>query len=589
MGQLNSDLALAKYATPAAMAATLSTPWEMFAPGELSFVDSVALAFYWDYVSTNYPLIETKMNNVLIVGGSDQFGYETPNSGFGSYVRALETTVAGPCVTAGDINPPGCVGSGGEAIGRYTGSQAAAAQVAGLAAYLLALRPSLINTDLKEILQQSFDYSPTTGIIDGYLAVQRLDQSISNAPVRKVLLDIADGSGEGGTNGKFDEWDIVAFLEEFEFYENQRLNNGAAPDYSAFDLNGDGFTGGAQFVTRFDLDVVNPAVYGNVNLEIDSTMRTFNENLVSDLDILCYYANTALYEGDLTLRDSLMVNCPYCAPSPRDDGQCEQGFDLVLQFTQLFGRSCVKIKDLPQSCPVESTFVYRDSINFVPLNYVMPVRYEYDSPEGNPDSTAVHVGVNSSVVYDSVVQLATFDIETGVTYYGTAFTDSNFCTPMYYSNGVSTAYYTFDIGSGFEGTLTLDIRMELGLSGYTLFTSAFCSNRLIEVTPSGNVVRFIDSLRVNNANPVRQRDTDTTLQLPPGRYILIRNIGPAGSTLGSCAAVTAYVEGYLHGELQIAPSAMTFNKDRSRLAKQLLSEPITLEGNAAPRRDLRRR
>ncbi len=172
MGQLNSDLALAKYATPAAMAATLSTPWEMFAPGELSFVDSVALDFYWDYISTTYPLIETKMDNVLIVGGSDQFGYETPNSGFGSYVRALAITVTGPCVTPGDIDPPGCIGSGGEAIGRYTGSQAAAAQVAGLAAYLLALRPSLTNTDLKEILQQSFDYSPTTGIIDGYLAVQ---------------------------------------------------------------------------------------------------------------------------------------------------------------------------------------------------------------------------------------------------------------------------------------------------------------------------------------------------------------------------------------------------------------------------------
>ncbi len=132
--------------------------------------------------------------------------------------------------------------------------------------------------------------------------------------MRKVLFDIADGSGESGTNGKFDEWDIIAFLEEFEFYENQRLNNGAVPDYLGYDLNGDGYTGGSQFVTRFDLDVVNPAVYGNVNLEIDSTMRTFNENLVSDLDILCYYANTALYEGDLTLRDSLMVNCAICAP-----------------------------------------------------------------------------------------------------------------------------------------------------------------------------------------------------------------------------------------------------------------------------------
>ena len=403
--------------------------------------------------------------------------------------------------------------------------------------------------------------------------------------MRPTLLDVVDNTFNESPDGKFDEYDIQQFLAKFDQYEQLRSGIPDAPaDYSRYDLNGDGFTGGDNFITRFDLDINNPPQFTSVTIDFDTTARSYDESVLADLDILCYYANTSLFAGDKNLRDSLMVNCPNCDAGSRNAGQCEAPFSLIVRFMQLTGKSCYRFKGQPIICPVDSLFIDRDSTDIAPFEYTMPVRYDFDNPEDNPDSTLLQLGVDTHAEYDSVLQRATFDLTTGADYSGIGFLDSSgiFCTPVYYTNGTSAVYYTFDVGSGHQGVLTLDTRTELALYGDMFWTSAFCYNRVIEVTPAGNVMRYIDSLRVNNSNPVRQLQNDTTLTLQPGRYIIIRNIQPVGSTIGSCAHVTAYVGGYLRGTLQISPGGGKYNRSRAGLPKTLAPSLLEISTEITP-------
>ena len=575
-GQLTGDAMLAKFATCAAISANFSTPWEIFGPGELTFADSVLVDAYWSYTSTHYPLIETKMNNVILAGSSDRFGNELPSSSFGSDVRAVADNISGPCVLENDVFLNGCNQVGGGLIGVYSGSSGAAAQVGGLAAYLLALKPGLSNLEIKQILQTSYNASPNPGILDGYLAVQMLDQSIGNSPVRKTILDVTDAN-DGDPDGKFDEYDLLFYFDQFSYWEEQRVNNGAFPDYSGYDLNGDGFTGGDSYVTKFDLDIDQPPAFTTVSIEIGSTTREYDENQVADLDILCYYANTSLYTGDTEIRDSLMVNCPNCDAATRDAGTCAEPFKLIVRLLQITGKSCIRTVGNVFNCPVDSLFSDRDSTDIAPFSYTMPTAMYFDSPEGDPDSTVLRLGVSATAVYDSVLRTAAIDLTTGGTYYGVGYlNDSNMCSPMYYTSGTSFVYYTFDIGEGYECELTLHARSELDLDGHTIFTQAHCLNRLIEVTPSGNVLRYIDSLRASSTSPHRFRDSTTTHNLTAGRYVIIRNIQPLGSNLGSCAPVTGTIGGYLKADLQISHSTGKVAPRTNRLAKELPPDELFL-------------
>ncbi len=71
----------------------------------------------------------------------------------------------------------------------------------------------------------------------------------------------------------------------------------APADYSRYDLNGDGFTGGTSYVTRFDLDVDQPQDFSTVSIAAGAQTLQLDENFVVDLDVLCYYARTSLYTG----------------------------------------------------------------------------------------------------------------------------------------------------------------------------------------------------------------------------------------------------------------------------------------------------
>jgi hypothetical protein len=85
-------------------------------------------------------------------------------------------------------------------------------------------------------------------------------------------------------------------------------------DYSRYDLNGDGFTGGFTLAV-FDLDRVGstqfgaPRITADVTQDIQGLELRFDETILTDLAILCYYAYSDLFQGndaDRALRAELL-------------------------------------------------------------------------------------------------------------------------------------------------------------------------------------------------------------------------------------------------------------------------------------------
>jgi autotransporter-associated beta strand protein len=193
------------------------------------------------------------------------------------------------------------------------GTSFSAPQVAGLASYLWLLSPELkgkpANATAQIIKANTRTNAHTTGIIDAYATVLALDQAAlptpSTAPIRLALLDV-------NTDRKFDEADLRTFMSEFA------LRNGLQ-DFSRFDLNGDGFTGGScsSCTERFDLDRVGSTQFGQTRYEhvfqsVEGVQVAFDENALTDEEILCYYAYSALYTGDPNIRAQLVGDI--CAP-----------------------------------------------------------------------------------------------------------------------------------------------------------------------------------------------------------------------------------------------------------------------------------
>ena len=190
------------------------------------------------------------------------------------------------------------------------GTSFAAPQVAGLAAYLWLLSSDLrarAVADTIGAIEANARELPVH-VIDAYATVLSLDAPVeptpTSAPVRLAILNANDD-----IHG-FDEADLALF--------HQAFRPGGAPiepairDDSRFDLNGDGFTGGTR-TARFDLDPTGSTRFGapvltQVTTEVGGEERTFDERAVTDADILCYYANTALYTGDPIARERTLFD-----------------------------------------------------------------------------------------------------------------------------------------------------------------------------------------------------------------------------------------------------------------------------------------
>jgi hypothetical protein len=215
------------------------------------------------------------------------------------------------------------------------GTSYAAPQVGALAAYMSAIDPKRSPQEVIDIITAVATPVPPNGgdaectnvnspagapLIDAYASVLALDTP-GNKTVRHNLLDIA-GGGTGGDepDGVFTETDLELWLSLADPNENSGIGT---LNYGRYDLNGDGYEGG-KGIARFDLnisDVRAPGAFsGVVNSALNDALNvsiTWDEERLTDRQIVCYYAYTDLYTGDETIRDTLMEpvkeTCDPCA------------------------------------------------------------------------------------------------------------------------------------------------------------------------------------------------------------------------------------------------------------------------------------
>src|SRR5262249_3283257 len=153
----------------------------------------------------------------------------------------------------------------------------------------------------------------------------------SNSPVRAAILDV-------DVDGDFDQDDLAEFVGKLIDPATDVARESEDPDFSRWDLNGDGFTGkrggliiGTPPKIGFDLDrrgsqqfgapVLGP---GLVTQVIEDVAVPFDETEVSDVAILCFYAYSDLYQGDPVERRELLDPVKHCL-QVRIDAQLPDG------------------------------------------------------------------------------------------------------------------------------------------------------------------------------------------------------------------------------------------------------------------------
>jgi hypothetical protein len=258
-------------------------------------------------------------NNVLVVGGTTTISGATILSQGASPSAVVEAPFSetGPDVkaVADDVFHCGSLSCSGNSF--------SAPQIAGLASYLWLLSPTLrnlpasVSVTRQAIIANAWSgIGSASGLVDAYATVLSLDTAglpnPTNAPVRLEILNVNKG---GASANRFDEADIAEFLNHFFLDPNEnQVFEPSTPDYSRYDLNGDGFTGGSR-KERFDLDRVGSTQFGSTNYStitqaVEGNLLEFNETALTDLDILCYYAYSDMYQGDRDVRRQLLSQLP---------------------------------------------------------------------------------------------------------------------------------------------------------------------------------------------------------------------------------------------------------------------------------------
>lgn len=180
------------------------------------------------------------------------------------------------------------------------GTSSATPQVAGLAAYMEMISETLpTKLSVQEIISRirSANYKPDgipTPAIDAYASMLSLDSGLNASFVRLAILQPTIVSpAVPKKNFAFD--DALLFLQAF-FPMAYGLNAPAPAqqNFSRFDLNGDGYTGGSR-TYPFKLDSSTVA-FGMLRQYPNGISVNINESAVTDFEILCYYVNSKLYD-----------------------------------------------------------------------------------------------------------------------------------------------------------------------------------------------------------------------------------------------------------------------------------------------------
>ncbi|KGF79128.1 hypothetical protein IA69_26220 [Massilia sp. JS1662] len=221
----------------------------------------------------------------------------------------------------GDVTQAGClwalsnvggdIGAVGDQIALYnsrqgtakymSGTSFATPQVAGLAAWMLAIRPTLSIADLRGKILGTSRVDSCTGakpMMDAFAALLSLDNSMADAPVRLALLQPSTQTPAL----RFGTTDAFAFLNAY-FPEAYPVPPALPqPDLSRFDLNGDGFTGDRTRRVAFDLKfdgksgIFVPVAITEYESPAGTPITGLNENGVTDFEVLCYYVNSPLFD-----------------------------------------------------------------------------------------------------------------------------------------------------------------------------------------------------------------------------------------------------------------------------------------------------
>jgi hypothetical protein len=213
----------------------------------------------------------------------------------------------------------------GSAAGDKTGTSMASPQVAGLAMYLWSIAPDLTAPQLRSAMIATARPAlpndeasgcgtdvPSAPRLDAYAAVLSLDRpqalTPASAPVRHAILD-RDGDGD------FDD-------EDLEAHALVARDSATDRDFSRSDLNGDGFTGGTG-TAPLDLEPIGSARGGapqleTVNQGIEGVAVEFDETAVTDLEALCFYAYSDLFdESGVDRRATLLEPRERCGAEQR--------------------------------------------------------------------------------------------------------------------------------------------------------------------------------------------------------------------------------------------------------------------------------
>ncbi len=477
--------------------ADLVSPWTMAArfddmrdalpDGLLSTAERQSIDFFWAAVAGGNPVAATRLENTIIVGSSNAFGTESSFSNTGPDVRATGEDVVNVCRAPGG----GCDGT----FETMSGTSMATPQVAGMAAWLWNLRPNWTSTEVRERIVGAYDL----GLTDHYTMTLATDEGTNDAPVRRAILDVAGSGGDPGTNGRFDEGDIALYLQMFESYDIAREMD-FRQDHSPFDLNGDGYTDDGSLATgaSFDLDFDRLTI-GTASYEAGDQPVHVEEANPTDLEVLCYYAFSDLYEGDASERDELLSDC--FGPEP------PSGVSLdTLMVTRDRQLAVAHAAALDQSVSGTTTFVRgycEDEISPVLLDpgtgHELSVACSTSATQGAASA--------SSSVMESVTITPDFDSEnrlSALTWTGTA---TSTATVAGYSS-------TTDIvDAGASASASLPLRAVVVVEGGATLT-------LSGVIGGSSIVQVVGPDRVLWSHDTRV-DGDgvgAEVQLAPGRY-----------------------------------------------------------------------
>ncbi len=283
--------------------------------------------------------------NTLVVGATNR----PPPSDPDAVARAAYSFREPDLVAPGEVivNCP----ARGPCISLF-GTSHAAPQVAGLASYLWLLSSGLRDepppTTRRAILANTRIVGDQV-VLDGYAAALSLDRAVlptsaATSPMRAELLDVDNSN-------RFDDVDVGEFLVRYfetsggptfggpYVVDSQGRGVEVSPtdrDFGRYDLNGDGFTGGGSR-TRFDLNREGSARFGptlytsDVVQQIGGEPVSFDENALTDLQVLCYYAYSGLFN-------------PVAGTSNRDALQCRRTRYEIIAHTPVMSAQNVMVE-----------------------------------------------------------------------------------------------------------------------------------------------------------------------------------------------------------------------------------------------------